>query len=142
MQRGHSHFLGEILVAMITEYFEVGDNKWGVLLCYGYGRRDLRDMWAIMRSFGISDDDAERSLDILSHLDTGMTISNDDIRMSVIFISDASSEVEWWNTLAHELYHVNNAIIDYYGEAWDGEPPAYLQGYLFRKIMDRIGVCE
>lgn len=128
---------------MVTEYFEIGDNKWGVILCYDYDARDYEDMWAIMRSFGVSNMKAEEALDVLAHRNTGMTVSNMDIRMSVVFISDATGEHEWWDTLAHELYHVNNAVIDYYGVGWDGEPPAYLQGYLFHKIMDRIGFnCE
>lgn len=123
---------------MITEYFEIGDNKWGVLLCFGYDYDDFDDMWAIMRSFGLSNANANKSLQILSELNTGMTISNSDIRMSVMFISDATTENEWWNTLSHELYHVNNAVADYYGEELDGEPPAYLQGYLFEKIIERL----
>lgn len=123
---------------MITEYFEVGTNKWGVILCYDYSDNDIKDMWAIMRSFGISNTKADEAIDILFEMNTGMTISNDDLRMSVIFVGEAINESEWWDTLVHELYHVNNAIIDYYGEEWDDEPPAYLQGYLFRKIIERI----
>lgn len=128
---------------MVTEYFEIGDNKWGVILCCDYDERDYADMWAIMRSFGVSDAEADHALDVLSHRNTGLTISNFDIRMSVVFISDADSETEWWNTVAHELYHVNDAVTDYYGAGVDGETPAYLQGYLFHKIIERIGLpCD
>ena len=42
---------------------------------------------------------------------------------------------------SHECIHVCQAILDYYGEDnWDGEIPAYLDGYLFRQIVYAIGV--
>ena len=42
-------------------------------------------------------------------------------------------------TLNHELYHACVAIIDYYGEPYDQEPAAYLQGYLMRRAVEVIG---
>lgn len=39
----------------------------------------------------------------------------------------------------HELYHATTAIIDYYGEPYDQEPAAYLQGELMRLAVEEIG---
>lgn len=124
---------------MTTKYIDVGNNKWGILLCYDYYFLDYDDMWATMRAFGMSDKSAKEALRVLSHPNSGMTVSNADIRMSAIFISDSTSESEWWNTLSHELTHVGTAIIDYYGEPYDGEPAAYLQGFLMKKVVQKVG---
>ena len=129
--------LGKIPM-MKTEYFNIGRNDWGMLLCYDYNISDYDDMWAIMRSFGLNNKKANEALRVLSGLNTGMTISNEDIRMSVVFISETTSESEWWNTCEHELSHVATAIIDYYGEPYDGEPAAHLAGHLLQRVIERI----
>ena len=123
---------------MITEYIEIGDNKWGVIVCYDYDYRDYDDMWAIMRSFNVSNSNAKKSIKILSGVNTGMAISNYDIRMSVIFISNATSTPELWSTIIHECKHVADAIIEYYDVDWDGEDAAYLTGYLTKKMVEKI----
>lgn len=123
---------------MIKEYFEVGDDKWGIILCCDYNILDYDEIWAICRSFGLSDKKSNEAIRVLSSPNSGMTISNFDICMSVVFISDATSQSQWWSTLNHELTHVGTAIIDYYGEPYDEEPAAYLQGELMRLVVDRI----
>ena len=69
-----------------------------------------------------------------------MAITNDDIKMSTIFISKASTPSEWWNTAIHELKHVADAIISYYDVEWDSEDAAYLTGYMTKKLVE--SVCE
>ena len=123
---------------MESVYIDV-DSRWGIIVCYNYDILDFDDMWAIMRSFGLSDKNANKSLRILSSYNTGMTISNADIRMSVVFIGDAISNDEWWSTLSHELWHVATSIIDYYDEPYDEEPAAYLYGELMRLAINEIG---
>lgn len=123
---------------MTTKYIDVRNDKWGILLCYDYCVRDYDDIWAICRSFGMCDCKIKKSLQILSAPNTGMTISNSDLRMSVVFISDATSNAEWWDSAEHELIHVEQAILDYYGESWNGEPPAYLAGYLLKQVIQEI----
>lgn len=124
---------------MVTKYLNIGDNDWGVLVCYDYSIIDYDDMWAIMRSFGITTKKADEALRVLSGTNTGMTISNFELRMSVIFVSHASSISEWWSTFNHELWHVTTAIIDYYNEAYDNEPAAYTHGELMRLAVKEIG---
>lgn len=124
---------------MKTKYIDIGDGRWGLIICYDFGLSDYDDMWAIMRSFNMSNKGANEALIILNEPNTGMAVSNYDIRMSVIFISEATSASEWWNTVNHELLHVGTAIIDYYNEDFEGEPAAYLQGYLMKKVVEEIG---
>lgn len=125
---------------MKTAYIDVPDKKWGVVIVYGYNvDDDYIDLMAIMRSFGMTLYNAKRAINVLSSYNTGMAVSLDELRMSVIFISPTTSASQFWDTLNHELYHVNVAIIDYYNEPYDDEGAAYLQGYLMRESVKEIG---
>lgn len=121
---------------MKTAYLDV-DKRWGIVVCYDYDERDFVDLRAIMRSFGMSRLDANRALDILSSYNTGMSVSNEDLRMSAIFISKATSSSEWWSTCLHEIRHAAQAIIEYYGADW-GEDDAYLTGFLTKQVVEKI----
>jgi len=68
-----------------------------------------------------------------------MTISRFDIRMSVMFISYATSEKQWYNTIFHECKHVADAILDYYDVRYDSEEAAYLTGFIAEQIIDLFG---
>jgi hypothetical protein len=107
-------------------------------VCYDYDTLDYDDIWAICKTFGMSDKNIRKALSILSAYNTGMTVSNPDIRMSVIFVSSATSPSEWWNTAVHELKHTADAIIRYYGVDWDGEDAAYLTGYLTKQLVEKV----
>lgn len=122
---------------MVTKYLEVGDNDWGVLVNYDFDTLDYDDIWAICKSFGMSDKNIRKALSILSAYNTGMTVSNPDIRMSAIFISNATSPSEWWSTCLHELRHSAQAIIDYYGADFN-EDDAYLTGFLTKQVVEKI----
>lgn len=69
----------------------------------------------------------------------GLTYSNTDLRMSVMCISHTSSKEQWWDTLAHEVDHLQNTILDYYDVEPGTEDAAWLQGYLMRKIVECLG---
>lgn len=124
---------------MITKYLEVGDNDWGVLVNYDFDTLDYDDIWAICKSFGMSDKSINKALRILSSYNTGMAVSSDDLRMSAIFISKATSPSEWWSTAIHEIKHVADAIISYYDVDWNGEDAAYLTGYLTKQLVEKTG---
>lgn len=123
---------------MITDYIEVPDNKWGIVVVRDFDVFDDKvELLAIMRSFGMSLYNAKRALDILSNHNTGMTISLADLKMSAIFISKATSPSEWWSTCLHEIRHAAQAIIEYYGADW-GEDDAYLTGFLTKQVVEKI----
>lgn len=123
---------------MKTAYIDV-DGYWGVVVNYDYDLMDYDDLWAIMRSFGLNDRSSKRALQILSSYNTGMAVSQDDLRMSAIFVSKATSPSEFWSTLIHEIKHVADAIIEYYGVDWDGEDAAYLTGYIVKQLVEKVG---
>lgn len=124
---------------MENKYIDVG-KKWGVVVNYDYDLMDYDEMWAIMRSFGLTSKNANKAIKILSNYNTGMAITNDDLKMSTIFISKASTPSEWWNTAIHELKHVADAIISYYDVEWDSEDAAYLTGYMTKQLVESF--CE
>ena len=125
---------------MKTNYIDI-DEHWGIILIHHFDEWDYDDMEAIMTSFGLRKHKIEHALKVLSTFNSGMTISNDGLRMSAVFIGNATSDAQWWNSIAHEAVHVSQAILDFYREEnWKDETPAYLQGYIFQKIVEEIGV--
>ena len=121
-----------------TKYIDI-DGRWGIIVNYGYSLNDYDDLWAIMRSFGMSSKNADRALKILANYNTGMCVSNADIRMSAIFVSRATTASEWWSTALHEIKHAVDAILEYYGADWDGEDAAYLTGYVTKCLVEQVG---
>lgn len=122
---------------MVTKYLEVGDNDWGILVNFDFDESDHDDIFAALQSFGMNRRNINKALRILSNFNTGMAVSNDDLRMSTIYISKATSPSEWWSTCLHEIRHVAQAIIEYYGADW-GEDDAYLTGFLTKQVVEKI----
>ena len=124
---------------METKYIDVGDGKWGVIVCYDFDLTDWDEMAATMESFGLNRRSINKAMKVLSNFNTGMALSKQDLRMSIIYISNTTSVSEWWSTALHELRHVADTIIDYYDVEWDGEDAAYLTGYLTKELVELAG---
>ena len=125
---------------MKQAYLRFPRSEWGVAVVYDFDTYLEHDvMVEQMRSFGMSIRNAEKALSILSGYNTGMAVSNETLKMSAIYISDATSVEQWWDTVAHELSHVCTAIIDTYDVPYDSEDAAYLSGYLMRQLVREVG---
>ena len=124
---------------MVTKYIEIGKNDWGILISYDFDLLDYDDIAAVLYSFGMNQRKINMALRVLSAPNTGLTVSNNDLRMSAIYIGRATSLSQFWNTLNHELFHATTAIIDYYNEPYDEEPAAYLHGEIMRQVVKKIG---
>lgn len=123
---------------MKTEFYNIGDNDWGILLVYDYDYRDFERIWSILMAFGMPNYRAEAAMSVLSHLDTGMTLTINSELMSVLFISESTSDEEWFDTLLHELKHVVEHISEFYRVDPTSEPAAYLQGEIGRQLFPLI----
>lgn len=123
---------------MRTRYFNIGDDDWGMLLCWDYDMGDYDDMWAVMKSFGIEDKEIRKAITILNTPNTGLTVTSTKDLMSLVFISDTASDDEWLDTLFHELKHVVEHISSFYRVDPQSEPAAYLQGELGRQLFPII----
>lgn len=118
---------------MKERYIDI-DEAWGVLFCYDYDRNDYNRMHSIMESFGLSEYRIIDAMEVLRNKNTGMTISNGAVTMSVVFISPATSKEQFMDTVAHEIDHVQYAITRHYGVECGSEDAAWLQGYIMREV--------
>lgn len=118
---------------MKNHYIDM-DGKWAIVLCYDYDMLDMDRMAALMHSMGSSDKSIRKSMNILFGMNTGMTISRSDYKMSLMFIGNATSIEEFVDTATHEADHVQSAMCDYYGIPYGSEEAAYLQGDIMREI--------
>ena len=125
---------------MKQAYLKFPDNEWGVVVVYDFDTVfEHKVLVEQMRSFGMSIRNAEKALRILSNYNTGMAVSNETLKMSAIYISDATTPSQFWDTCAHELAHVVTAIIDAYAVPYYSEDAAYLSGFLMRQLVEEIG---
>ena len=123
---------------MKTKYIDIDENKWGVVLIYDFDMLDWDNMAAVMRAFGLKRNKVNYAIRVLSTYNSGLTISNPDLRMSVVFIGQPTSKSQFWNSVSHEMKHVTDAIIEYYAKPCDGESAAYLSGYLLQKVVEEF----
>lgn len=88
---------------MKSEYIDV-KGKWGIVVCYDLMRKDVREMRALMESVGVEDEEIDGYLRmLLYHKNKGLCISNMELAMSLVFIGEATSQDQWWDTIAHEI---------------------------------------
>lgn len=109
--------------------------KWAFILAYDIGERDLGEVGDWLEALGASKSDIRRAQYILSGLNTGLTFSSPNLRMSVMCIGDATDDDQWWDTLDHEIDHLQYTIMRYYDVEPGTEEAAYLQGYIMRGII-------
>lgn len=118
---------------MKKHYVDV-DGYWGVLFVYDFDGWDSDEIVYIMRVFGVDESTIDKSIDVLYGINGGMTISRDDEKMSAIFVGQASTTEQFFDTLTHEIDHVQDAIDRWYGVPQGSEDSAWLQGYIMRGI--------
>lgn len=117
---------------MTQDYKDI-DGYWGVLFVYGYDiDKDYDIIEEILYSFGLDTPAVRKSMRILAEPNTGMAVTQPTLKMSVVFIGCTTSRGQWYDTIMHEIDHVQSAICDYYGVMQGSEEAAYLQGYLAR----------
>lgn len=122
---------------MKSEYIDIR-GKWGVIFSYDLRRLDEYEMRAMMMSLGMHGERLDEAVDmLLNERNTGLCVSNDRLRMSLIFIGNAASEEQYWDSVAHELGHAAHAICDYYGVPHVGEDYSWTLGYLMRKVVEK-----
>lgn len=68
----------------------------------------------------------------------GFTYSNPDLRMSLMCISKVTSIDQWFDSMTHEVDHLQWEIMQYYDVDPGTEEAAWLQGYLVRMIIKAI----
>lgn len=74
----------------------------------------------------------------LGDKNTGFTHTDFKNKRSIVGISFASSKKQFFNTVIHELKHVQSHICKYYNVKEDSEQAAYLIGYLAQEIHKNV----
>ena len=70
----------------------------------------------------------------LGERDTGFTYTDFNKKKSIVGISLTTSEEQFFNTLAHEIKHVQSHICKYYNVEESSEDAAYLIGYIAQRM--------
>lgn len=109
--------------------------KWAFVFAYDIGQDDIEEVGDWLEALGASRREIARACRVILGTNKGFTYSNSTLRMSVVCISHASSREQWWDTVAHEVDHLQNTILDYYHVESGTEDAAWLQGYLVRQIV-------
>lgn len=109
--------------------------KWAFVFAYNIGERDLDEVGEWLEALGASDEEVEKAKHLLTLKNKGVTLSRSGLRMSVMCIGKATDLAQWWDTVAHEIDHLQHSIMRYYDVREGSEEAAYLQGYIMRKII-------
>lgn len=86
-------------------------------------------------ALGASRKEIKRTQRLLQTPNKGFTFSKESLCMSVVCIGNATSLEQWWDTLSHEIDHLQEAVMEYYGVEHGTEDAAWLQGYIMRLIV-------
>lgn len=119
---------------MQKHYIDI-TGKWGIIFAYNIGEDNLEEVGGWLRALGCHEQSIRKAQRIAVSTNCGFTYSNEELRMSVTVIANASSEEQWWNTVVHEIDHLQDAICRYYDVELGTEEAAYLQGYLMYCIL-------
>lgn len=116
---------------MRKHYLDI-DGKWAVIFAYRINASDLDEISSWLEALGCDDEQTAEACHVIMQPNTGFTFSNTDLRMSVMCIGDATSDEQWWDTLVHEIKHVQSHVCSYYDVPEKGEEASYLIGYIMR----------
>lgn len=111
------------------------EDKWAFVLAYDIGDEDLDEVGGWLEALGAGEREVHEAQLLLTRWNKGFTRSDTRLRMSVMCIGKATSDEQWWDTLIHEIDHLQGKILRYYDVSQDTEDAAYLQGYMMRKII-------
>lgn len=122
---------------MKKEYIDIV-GKWAFIFAYNIEEKDLGEIGDWLEALGANNDEIFEAQRVLMIKNTGFTFSSQSLRMSVMCIGKATDEPQWWDTLNHEIDHLQDVILRYYDVDQGTEDAAWLQGYIMRKITQAL----
>lgn len=125
---------------MKTEYIDI-KGYWGVAIGYDLLPLDEYKVRETLMYVGMHGEALEEAIRVVfSEKNSGMCITIPSQRMSLIYVGRATSDDQWWDTLAHELLdHCQREVCRYYDVPLVSEDSAWLTGYMMRKAVQQIG---
>lgn len=116
---------------MIEQYIELGHNGWHLYVYYGVNKLNIQYVISSLRELGCPERYIAKSTRIMSTgINTGMTYTDTENKISLVCIGTADSKEQLVNTVIHEAKHVQSHICDYYNIKEDSEKAAYLIGHI------------
>ena len=85
---------------------------------------DINGYWKVIVAYNVW----------LGKRDTGFTHTDFNKKRSIVGISLTTSKEQFFNTLVHEIKHVQSHICMYYNVEEDSEAAAYLSGFIAQKM--------
>lgn len=86
-------------------------------------------------SIGVSEKDREEIKSLFEEPNHGFSVSDTNERMSLVCIGWVTNRWQWFNTIVHEIDHVQRDICEYYNVELGTEEAAYLQGCLAAEML-------
>lgn len=123
---------------MISQYIQLGDRDWNVLVYYNVSPEDFVEISDSLRQLECSRKDLNKALRVLRKKNTGFTFSNTDYKMSIVCIGEATDIGQFVNTTIHEAKHVLSHMCQYYNIKEDTETAAYLIGHLVHRMYGML----
>lgn len=123
---------------MTAQYIQLGDRDWNVLIYYNVQPEDFVEVADSLEQLDCSRDELKMALKTLRKKNTGFTFSNEDYKMSIVCIGEATNVGQFVNTTIHEAKHVQSHICSYYGIKENSETAAYLIGHLVHKMYEML----
>ncbi|MBO5172018.1 MAG: hypothetical protein J6B83_03075 [Bacteroidaceae bacterium] len=131
---------------MLRQTIHLSEWDWTIYAYYSVGHYYTDEIMDRLVSLGCRDRKLQRAYSNLSSgtVDTGLTYSNLLNRETVMVVGYASSGAELFNSLVHEMRHVEEHIARASHIEPYGEPVAYLCGELARQMYACIGhyLCD
>lgn len=123
---------------MTAQYIQLGDRDWNVLVYYNVQPADFVEVADSLEQLDCSKEDLKMALRTLRKKNTGFTFSNEDYKMSIVCIGEATNVGQFVNTTIHEAKHVQSHICSYYNIKENSEKAAYLIGHLVHKMYEML----
>lgn len=124
---------------MITQYIELGERDWGVLIYYSVNENDIPSVMDSLEALDCTEEDIHAAITTLRKKNTGFTYTNTDYKMTFVCIGRSTNISQFVNTVVHEAKHVQSHICQYYGIDETSETAAYLIGYLVQRMYKMVG---
>lgn len=122
---------------MYKHYLDIA-GKWAFIFAYNIGEDNLDEIGQWIEALGASRKEIKRTQRLLQTPNKGFTFSKESLRMSVVCIGNTTSLEQWWDTLSHEIDHLQDAVMQYYDVEAGTEDAAWLQGYIMRLIVKAL----
>ena len=123
---------------MISQYIQLGDRDWNVLIYYNVEPEDFIEVADSLEQLECPQHDLRKALNVLKRKNTGFTFSNDEYKMSIVCIGKAENIGQFVNTVIHEAKHVQSHMCSYYNINENTETAAYIIGHLVHKMYKML----